>query len=93
MKRWKYENTTHLDGVHGANVNPGDRHTRKHMPADLECTHRQGCPEYGDRWRAQLAEINGRGHDEEAAEGNKTKLDDGESDWIAKLLEDCFPCV
>lgn len=93
MKGQEKEDKTHFNGVHGANVNSGDCHAREHVTTDLESTHGQGRPQYSDGWGAYPAEIDRRSHDKKAAAGNKTKLDDGEGDWVTKLFEDCFPCV
>ena len=63
------------------------------MSPDLEYTHRQGGFQYSDRWRAQPAEVYCRSHDKGTASSDKTKLDDGQSDWVTKLFEDGFPGV
>ena len=56
----------YLDGMNGANGDPGDGHAGKDVTADLEGTHGQGCVENCTSGRAELGKADEGGHEKGA---------------------------
>ena len=83
----------YLDGVNGANGDPGDGHAGKDMATDLESAHGQSCAEDGTGGSAELGETDKRGHEESTVGGDEEELDKGEGYGVAKLIHDGFSGV
>ena len=78
----------YLDGMNGANGDPGDGHAGKDVTTDLEGTHRQGCVEDCTSGWAEPRETDEGGHEKGAIGSDEEELDEGEGYRVAKLVHD-----
>jgi hypothetical protein len=86
--RWIGATCVYLDGVNGANGDPGDGHTGKDVAADLEGPHGQGCVEDCTGGPTELGEADEGGHEKSAIGGDEEELDKGEGYGVAELVHD-----
>ena len=84
---------TYLDGVNGANGDPGDGHAGKDMTAHLESAHGQGCVEDCASGPAEGGEADKGGHEKGAVGGDEEELDKGEGYGVAEVIHDGFSGV
>ena len=84
---------TNLDGVHSANRNPRDCHTRKHMAANLKHSHRDSILQDSLGRPSESGKPNRRAGKQKAEARHEAKLDNRQRNWILELGEDCLSSV
>jgi len=95
MRRWTKGDGwyTYLDGVNGADGDPGDGHAGKDVAADLEGTHGEGSVQDCAGGGTEPSEADEGGHEEGTVGGDEEELDKGEGYGVAELVHDGFSGV